>query len=360
MKEIPTVLRSQELLDMAFRKASKITIIDKKPFFRIQKTESRKLQTISDILDSKILRTVRSFPSFEHLDPFTAEMMDIAFSRDRIRISLGRINGIRRAIRKICGVAQKRIRKATEPGMIIGIRKSAYGRISSIVLEVAEPFEFLSRVRESLRKMPRVDPDMFTVVVAGFPNVGKSALVAALSTAKPQIAQYPFTTHDVILGHVERSEGHTVTKIQLIDTPGVLERPPEEHNEFEKRAMSAIRNLAHLILYVADASEYCGYPVSRQEELLASVRKNFGEKPFIYAISKSDVEPERGNTFAARREEDWIAVSAMEREGLDGLLDALFERYSDHQEHEIAAGTGCREMEETGETDKSSGAGTTG
>jgi len=324
MKDIPTVLRTQELLDIAFKRASKITVMDKKPFFRIKKTETKKLQVVSDVLDSKILKMVRSFPTFENLDPFTAEMMDIGFSRDRIRQALGRVNGVRKSIRQIAGSALKRIRKAGDPNSIIGQRKSAYGRISSIMGNVEEPLLFLSEVRAALKNMPTVDPDTFTAVVAGFPNVGKSALVSALSTAEPEVAQYPFTTHDVILGHMQRSEGHFIRRIQLIDTPGVLERPPQEHNDFEKRALSAVRNLADLIIFVVDASEYCGYPVSRQEQLLGSVKETFAEKPFMYVASKYDVEPERTKDFVRGRGEDWRIVSAYEGEGMGELEDGLF------------------------------------
>ncbi len=326
MIDIPTVPRAQELLDMAFKRAGKVSVLDKKPYFRVKKTETKKLQIVQDVLDSKILKVVKAFPSFDQLDPFTAEMMDIQFSRDKIRIALGRINGVRKSIRNIIKEKLKRIKREQNVAEITNIRKSAYGRLSSLILSLSQPLLLLGEVREVWRKMPTIDSETYTVVVAGFPNVGKSALVGALSTAAPEIAHYPFTTHDVILGHISREVRRLQEKIQIIDTPGILERPPEEHNEFEKRAFSALTNLAHGIIFVIDPSEYCGYPVDRQEYLLRSVKEAFSEIPIIHVVSKTDMEKERVDEFISRREEEWVRSSVVEGIGLDGIKEILFEK----------------------------------
>jgi len=325
MKDIPTILLSQELLDFAFHRASKITVEDKKPYFRIKKTETGKIKSISDLLDSKILKMIRSFPSFDNLHPFTAEMMDIQFSRDKIRISLGRADGIRKGIRSICGKALVRIKRSRNTEEIKSISRSVYGRVSSLVRAIDDALVLLSEVREVLRKMPDISSEVFTVVVAGFPNVGKSALVNELSTAAPEIAHYPFTTHNVIVGHLTRKVRRSSERIQIIDTPGILERPPEEHNEFEKRAFSALKNLAHAIIFVVDASEYCGYPLIRQEKLLSAVEKYFEEVPIIHVISKTDIEKDRARLFLSKREEKWLPLSSTEKIGLDELKEILFD-----------------------------------
>ncbi len=325
MKNIPTILLAQELLDFAFHRVSKISVEDKKPYFRIKKTETGKIKSISDLLDSKILKIIRAFPSFDNLHPFTAEMMDIQFSRDKIRISLGRVDGIRKGIRSICRKALTRIKRSRNTEEIKSISRSVYGRVSSLVGNVDDALVLLSEVREVLRKMPDIDSDVFTVVVAGFPNVGKSALVNELSSAAPEIAHYPFTTHDVIVGHLVRKVRRSSERIQIIDTPGILERPPEEHNDFEKRAFSALKNLAHAIIFVLDASEYCGYPLNRQEKLLDAVENYFNEVPIIYVISKTDVEKERTEVFASKRTEKWLPVSSFKGIGVNELKEVLFD-----------------------------------
>ena len=48
--------------------------------------------------------------------------------------------------------------------------------------------------------------------------------------------------------------------MQFIDTPGILDRPALERNKIERQALTAIINLADVVLCILDASEHCGYP----------------------------------------------------------------------------------------------------
>ena len=60
------------------------------------------------------------------------------------------------------------------------------------------------------------------IALVGYPSAGKSSLIAALSSAKPKIADYPFTTLHPNLGVVEAGE----TRYTIADVPGLIDRPP--------------------------------------------------------------------------------------------------------------------------------------
>jgi nucleolar GTP-binding protein len=119
-------------------------------------------------------------------------------------------------------------------------------------------------------------------VVAGYPNVGKSAFVKQVSTAKPKIDNYPFTTKEIIVGHRETALG----RCQIIDTPGLLDRPLSERNRLELQAIIALRHLAHTIIFIADPSETCGYPLNYQLNIYREVGKEFAGIPFVKVLNK--------------------------------------------------------------------------
>jgi nucleolar GTP-binding protein len=158
-----------------------------------------------------------------------------------------------------------------------------------------------------------VEADVPTVVVAGFPNVGKSNLVTVLSSATPEIAPYPFTTKGIIVGHIDDEW----RKYQIIDTPGLLDRDLSERNDIEMQAILALKYLTHVMLVVLDPSETCGYDMEKQLKLLTSLQKGFEGVPIIVAESKCDVF-RSGNP-------DRIVFSAKTGENMEALRTAVVE-----------------------------------
>ena len=130
-----------------------------------------------------------------------------------------------------------------------------------------------------------MDPDLGTLVVAGFPNVGKSSLIRRISTAKPAVAPYPFTTKGILIGHVQVAR----RTYQVVDTPGLLDRPLEERNPIEVQAILALKHLGDAIVFLVDPTGHCGYPLERQEKLLAEVKREFGGVPLLEYESKGDL-----------------------------------------------------------------------
>jgi len=104
--------------------------------------------------------------------------------------------------------------------------------------------------------LPDIRPDEPAIVIAGYPNVGKSSFVNRVTRASNQIAEYPFTTKGVQIGHFERDH----VRYQIVDTPGLLDRPEDERNDIERQAVSALEHLADVVVFVLDPSGDCGYP----------------------------------------------------------------------------------------------------
>ncbi|GAH40561.1 unnamed protein product [marine sediment metagenome] len=92
------------------------------------------------------------------------------------------------------------------------------------------------------------------VVVAGYPNVGKSSIVKNISTNKKiEVQEYPFTTKKLNMGHLELERRFDKIRIQCLDTPGILDRPMAKRNNIELQA------IYHSLLKIHKAKIYRKY-----------------------------------------------------------------------------------------------------
>jgi len=323
MLNIPTISTADELVGRAFHKAAKVQIADPDRKYRMKKTSIAKLQSVAQYLDSTLSSYVKSFPSFDELHPFQRELLDLLLDLDRLKKSLGALDWARKKILELCGEKLRLMRRSFDLNVIDDEREEAYGRVASVMKQVKKDLDLLIWSREKIRKLPTIFPESPTVVIAGYPNVGKSMLVARLSSARPEVAPYPFTTKGMIVGHFT----HKWRKYQVIDTPGLLDRPLRERNRIELQAILALRHLADVLVFLIDPTGACGATVEQQKELLSQIRKDFSESTIIEVQSKSDL----------KKTGEALAVSALTGEGVQGLRELILEKLKGVKEGEAPA-----------------------
>ncbi len=297
-KKLPTVLTAEELLDKAFRRASKVSGRNKK-----EKTIN-KLSTVSNVLSDYFRKIISSHPSYENLPDFYREMVDIVVGIRRIKKSLAALKWADGVIQRVITKGVREVKGGKDPGQVL---KAVYGRIASIVEQIDSELRFLNEAKNRMREIPILTDDP-TIVVAGYPNVGKSSFVARISTVHPEISTYPFTTKEIYVGY-GNFDG---LKVQIVDTPGLLDRPIHKRNQIEKRAILCLEHVADCILFIIDPTETCGYPLESQFSLLDEIKESFNV-PIIAAYSKSDMHDRR----------DLPAFSNVTGEGIDEVVKLL-------------------------------------
>lgn len=77
--------------------------------------------------------------------------------------------------------------------------------------------------------------------------------------------------------------------MQVLDTPGILDRPLEERNTIEMQSITALAHLRAAVLYLVDVSEQCGYSIAQQATLFHSIKPLFANKPVMIVVNKTDV-----------------------------------------------------------------------
>ncbi len=308
--DIPPILSSIAVLDKAFKRAAKAKGKGRTKLDKHKSTSIARVQTLGDTIGSTLERYVKSFPSIDNLPEFYRDLVDILVKKDLLKKDLGAIDWCRGKVLEFARAYVKEIGRQTDISYMELRRKEAYGRISSIVHQVSKNLERLEESRSNLSKLPTIEPDMPTIVVAGTANVGKSQFVAAASSARPKVAQYPFTTKAVSVGHVERR----YTRFQIVDTPGLLDRAAEERNPIEKQAANALRHLARIVVFLIDPSETCGYTMESQLNLLAKLKQEFPNVTFVEVENKLDLMD--SGSFRKK-------VSALKGIGVDEVIDEV-------------------------------------
>lgn len=320
---IPTIPTPEEILDKGFsrgKKAADLMRSQKIPkHAKGRKIEERRVITSCQVIKDKLKSILDAVPEIEELHPFYQDYIDITVGVDDMKQALGGLNwayGIITQLEKDYGA---RIRRSPSE-KATSLQKQAYGRISSVIHKIEKDLDFLDFAKAKLRNMPTIDFEATTIVIAGFPNVGKSTLLRQITGAEPQVANYPFTTKGIQIGHTERHW----KSIQIIDTPGLLDRPVLEMNNIEMNAIVALEHLADAILFIFDASETCGFHLENQYNLLKQIEKIFGEIPVIYLFNKMDLieDKEYLNEFIDDAE-NAIFISAIEGEGLEEINKVL-------------------------------------
>ena len=310
-EKIHTVPTSEELINKSFKRAARAmsgkTIEDKESRF---KANESMLLTAANIFTDNLANIVRRFPSFDQLPKFYYELTDILVGVENLKMSLASVDW---ASKKIHEVARSYVGKIRDSDIPEPVRREAFGRIASIIKSINKDLLLLNEARNILRKLPDVQ-DEPTIVVAGYPNVGKSSFVSKITGASPEIAPYPFTTKGVKIGHFIRDG----VRYQVMDTPGLLDRPMSERNIIERQAITAIHFLDAVVMFMIDPSESCGYEIEDQKRLLVEIQENF-KLPMLVVANKAD-RPE-----FRKMDEVEMNVSLMTGEGVEDVVDRLLE-----------------------------------
>lgn len=225
------------------------------------------------------------------------------------------------------------------------LKRAALGRMATICKRLKDPLQYLDQVRQHLGRLPSIDPNTRTLLICGYPNVGKSSFLKSVTRADVDVQPYAFTTKSLFVGHFD----YEYLRFQAIDTPGILDHPLEEMNTIEMQSITAIAHLRSAILYFMDLSEQCGYTVQAQIQLFQSIKPLFANKLVFIVINKIDVtRPEdldeetqaQLQTLLKPGDVEMLQLSCTTSEGVQEVKNAACKRLiADRVAQKLKAGT---------------------
>ncbi|CCC82273.1 NOG1 family protein [Thermoproteus tenax] len=291
---------------------------------RLRRLEIARVMKSAQALGSALKEMAVAMPFVGELHPFYKDLLDLYIGLNNYRHALAKIGRATSAVRAISRETLISLKTAYSKGQIYKIRRAYIGRATDLIRDLAPELNTAREAAVFFRKLYDIDPELFTVVVSGAPNVGKSSLVGCMSTAKPKVAEYPFTTKQIHVGHIfVRGD-----RVQVIDTPGLLDRPFQEMNRIEQQAVLALRHLAKVIVFLVDPSLHSGYDIEIQLKIYNNIKSNFNI-PIILVINKIDLINNKQiikdieKLFGAEPH----TISAKECRGTEELKELILEKF---------------------------------
>lgn len=318
-QKLPMVMPSVDILYSALKKAKRVS--PTQGIANIAKRERNRGAKQLDALMKELavpLRTyLEDFPKKKYLHPYERSLVELTLGDGNYEEVLGRVNALRKNVvsvgkehASLC--AKSLTKREAEERLSEGMKK-----IEEIFSCEGKAVDALLNIAKTLRAMPVVDLETPTLCLVGAPNVGKSSLVRILSTGKPEVCNYPFTTRGILMGHIV----FNYQNFQVTDTPGLLKRCDEDRNNLEKLTLAVLSHLPTAILYVHDLSGECGTSPSDQFVIYKEIKERFADHLWLDVVSKCDLLHKSPVVFVTDNDNpDHVELARYRKLGPDGAI----------------------------------------
>ncbi|XP_045538343.1 nucleolar GTP-binding protein 1 [Papilio machaon] len=287
-KKIAVVPTAKDFIDIILSKTQRKTPTVVHKHYKITRIRAfyiRKVKFTQQNFHDRLSRIIQEFPKLDDVHPFYADLMNVLYDKDHYKLGLGQLNTARHLIDNVAKDYVRLLKYGDSLYRCKQLKRAALGRMATIMKRQGANLTYLEQVRQHLARLPSIDPYTRTIIICGFPNVGKSSFINKITRADVEVQPYAFTTKSLYVGHTD----YKYLRWQVIDTPGILDHPLEERNVIEMQAVTALAHLRAAVLYFIDPSEQCGHNIEEQISLFESIKPLFSNKPLIVVLNKMDV-----------------------------------------------------------------------
>ena len=324
-KKITVVPSSKDFVDIVLSRTQRKTptVIRKHyKISRIRQFYTRKIKFTQQTFHDKLTAILTEFPKLDDVHPFYADLMNVLYDKDHYKLALGQINTAKHLIDNVAKDYVRLMKFGDSLYRCKQLKRAALGRMCTIMKRQNQSLQYLEQVRQHLARLPSIDPNTRTILICGFPNVGKSSFMNKVTRADVEVQPYAFTTKSLFVGHMD----YRYLRWQVVDTPGILDHSLEERNTIEMQAITALAHLRSAVLYVMDISEQCGHSIEEQVELFNNIKPLFTNKPLIIALNKIDIVcpdelREDAKALLTAFEQDGVTVFPMSTVTEEGIVD---------------------------------------
>ncbi|KAJ3270190.1 Nucleolar GTP-binding protein 1 [Terramyces sp. JEL0728] len=325
-KKVQVVPNGTEFIDIVLSKINRKTPTVIHPNYQITRIRSfymRKVKFAQDCFDEKLGQILTDFPKLDEIHPFYSDLMNVLYDKDHYKLALAQINTAKHLIDNVAKDYARLLKFGDSLFRCKQLKKAALGRMATIMKRQKDSLAYLEQVRQHLARLPSIDPNTRTLIVCGYPNVGKSSFMNKVTRADVEVQPYAFTTKSLFVGHMD----YKYLRWQVIDTPGILDHPLEQRNTIEMQSVTALAHLRACVMFFIDVSEQCGYSIKEQVGLYNSIKPLFANKPVMVVVNKIDIkkpedlEPEQQELLNAITNDEEVTLALTSCYTEEGVMD---------------------------------------
>ncbi|CAK7199431.1 Nucleolar GTP-binding protein 1 [Sporothrix eucalyptigena] len=287
-KDIPPVPTQEEFVDIILSSTQRRLPTQIRAGFKISRIRAfytRKVKFTAEAFSEKLTAIVSSFPRLADLHPFHSSLFNVLYDADHYKIALSHLSGAKNTIETISRDYVRLLKYSQSLYQAKTLKRAALGRMSTLMRRLKDSLAYLEEVRQHIGRLPSIDPMTRTLLVFGLPNTGKSSFVRSVSRSDTPVDSYAFTTKSLFCGHFD----YDYLRYQVIDTPGVVDKPLDEMTTIEMQSISALAHINCAVLFFLDPSENCGFPLETQIALFKSLAPIFAQRSVYLVSNKSDI-----------------------------------------------------------------------
>ena len=220
-KTIQAVPSGKDFVDIVLTRTQRKTPTVVHPGFHIQRIRQfymRKVKFTCETFHEKLTRIITDFPRLDDIHPFYADLCNVLYDRDHYKLALGQLSTARSLIDTISKDYVRMLKYGDSLYRCKQLKRAALGRMCTLMKKMGSSLGYLEEVRKHLSRLPSIDPNTRTLIICGYPNVGKSSFMNKVTRANVDVQPYAFTTKSLFVGHMD----FEYLKWQVIDTPGIL------------------------------------------------------------------------------------------------------------------------------------------
>ncbi|KAM9977664.1 hypothetical protein ACTFIR_011535 [Dictyostelium discoideum] len=291
-KNIQIVPTSKELVDIVSLKIQNNFQTDNQnSISHIRSTYMKKVKCASQFYNEKLNQIIIDFPFLEDIHPFYKDILNKECDLNNYKIELNQISIVINSIIKIKNKYLKLLKYSNSLNQFKQLEIISINRIKKLILNYESSLKYLEQFRKHLLNLPSINPNTPTLLIIGYPLVGKSTLTNILTIANVNVENF---TSNLLLfvGNTNfqnnNNNNNDNSILQVIDTQSIFDHPLVD--EIEIKSINALTHLNCCILFLIDISEQCGYSIKKQVDLFLNVQLLFSDKPSLILLNKIDIK----------------------------------------------------------------------